>query len=156
MNNLLAKDARLRELIAETTVYVAIDPGLTTGYALYDEAGRMLDMGSFKGTPENVIEFFGRIPNIDVAIVEEYKIYPHKMHQHVGSKVETIQVIGMVKTCAANIGADVVEQQSSVKPIGYNYLGKKPPSNKKRSHMWDAHAHGTFYLVSKGIVKLTV
>lgn len=76
---------------------------------------------------------------------------PHTPHG--GSRVETIQVIGAIRSYATRNGIVVVMQSRRVKRVGYGYLGMKPlpKSRHAESHKFDALAHGEYYMVKHHI-----
>lgn len=138
------KDSRIK--------YLAFDPGLTVGWAAFDESGKECAWGQ---TPwDNVgkiLDTFGG--NLIAVICEDYVINPHVSHG--GSKVETVRVIGMMQEyCRAN-NVPLVLQPPRIKKIGYAWAGRAPlpKSQHAQSHQFDALAHGVYYLQKNGIRK---
>ena len=133
--------------------YMAIDPGITSGYAFFDDNGKPTDLGDVKGVNE-FLDFLDDItPSPLVIIVESYVIRRYQVRENAGSKQETLQVIGAIKRYGYRRHIPVIEQDNQKKVIGYKYLGMKPSPNHRLTHRTDALAHGQYYLQSRGIVK---
>lgn len=121
--------------------YLSIDPGVTTGITLWNEKGHPLHYNELD--IPNVHKFldiceeygeFGRI------IIEEYRLYQSKALAQSGSRLETVQVIGMVKRSNYKMGLpDVVEVRADSKDIAAKWSGMPIPRGKK-SHIpnWKA------------------
>ena len=100
--------ARLEVPEAKGTL-VALDPGGTTGYAIFNhltlqEAGQ-LDTGS----QEEALKLFepllgvgdrdrNRNRNIDAVVMEDHRVYQNRIEQHAGSSLSTPRLIGMIET----------------------------------------------------------
>ena len=137
-------------------MYLAIDPGKTTGYAYFDEEGKLLMSGKVTGEDTFLDQLELLVPNIKVIIMEAYRNRPGKANVHNNwSKNETSQHIGAIKRIARKAGIEVVEQEPSpclaigLKFIGMGekYAGKHVPDDIS------AQAHGTYYLRQKKILK---
>lgn len=136
--------------------YLSIDPGETSGWATFDEEGTFKAWGQIKGTPE-LEDWLAELEPPKVVIIEEFRLYKSKALQQSGSKLETVQVIGSVKNQARRWKATIVEQRADVRGIAELYSGvseKSVPHSK--SHKISAMNHGTYYLVTKGIIKLSL
>lgn len=134
-------------------MFLAIDPGETTGWATFDQHGNLLDLGQIKG-----FELFSdwldyEIEKPSLIIYEEWVTNPNVPQG--GSKQETSQVIGAIRAYARRNGIVVVAQRTSAKPVGYAFAGIKPlpKSRHSESHQYDAFAHGIYYLVKNKITK---
>lgn len=125
----------------------AFDPGDTTGYAVYDD-GALVTWGSERGMKDlinklvDLEEQYGPPENI---VVEDYRIRPNVNHTY--SRVNTIQVIGALKSRAIEYDAKYFLQQPSIKPIAYKWFGMQAPKNHEISHETDAMVHGYYWLV---------
>ena len=133
-----------------TSKYLAIDPGMTSGWAVFDEVGTIIEYGQFAyadATKELKVLIHDELLTI---IVEDYKNHPW-MKQKGWGKNETSKLIGKIETLAELRDIPIVLQSNTVKGIGYMYAGLKPPSNHSISHQFDAYAHGVYWLQTEGI-----
>lgn len=140
---------------------LAIDPGRTSGWAVYDGFGNTIGFGqgSIKELHTFLSNFesnYGAEPS--TVVIESYRVLPtaRGLKANVGTKVETAQVIGIIKSFTMGWNCTVVEQNPQDKNIGYKWLGMKAPSNHAESHQTDALAHGYYYLVKSGAVKVQI
>lgn len=130
-------------------MYLAIDPGKTTGYALFDSNGIVKFMGKIKGEDKflDELESVVAAQQINVMIIETYRNRPGTTHSN-WSKNETSQHIGAIKRIARKAGIKVVEQEPSpCLVIGLKFIGMS--EQYKGKHVPDevsALAHGTYYL----------
>lgn len=138
-------------------VYVAIDPGETTGWATFDENGVITGFGQFtqdeqtKWLSDNITEGV----TLEV-IVEDYRNYSWQQ-QKKWSRNQTSKNIGAIEMLCQLRGIPYVLQPANVKTIGYKWAGlDKAPSNHTISHQYDAVAHGTYRLRQRGIAKPTI
>ena len=138
-------------------MYLAIDPGKTTGYALFDDRGVVKFMGKITGEDKFLDELESMVSaqQISVLIVEIYRNRPGKKNIHNNwSKNETSQHIGAIKRIARKAGIEVVEQEPSpALPIGLRFIGMHETYiNKHVPDEVSALAHGTYYLRQKKIL----
>lgn len=135
-----------------TALYLAFDPGDTTGWAIWDQDGDFLYMGQI--AMEDLPFWWER--NITVAvrvvIVEEYILFGKRAKQQTGSRMKASQAIGMIKAMASRGSAQVIEQKSNIKPIAIRMSQISMPGNHSESHQYDAYLHGYYYLVGQGII----
>lgn len=141
---------------ADDVHYFVCDPGNTSGVAIFDTAGQLKSMEQYpkEAFMDYLLDFPPPYPR--VVVIEEYRIFPNKASTHAYSKVDTIQIIGIIKAAAHKWGANVVEQALQAKPLGYKYAGMKPPKDHSKSHGPDAVAHGYYFLVKNGIIKVKI
>lgn len=135
--------------------YISIDPGSkSTGWVEWSSTGEMLEC--IELNEDALIDKLDSLPvSVETIIVEEYRVYGHLATAHIGSKVETAQVIGAIKYAARRNKIRVIEQRSDVKGIAALWSGTKVP----KGHMPDwlaAYLHGYFYLHKAGIIKARV
>lgn len=132
--------------------YLVFDPGETTGVAEFDINGQLITMTQMK--KKELFEYLDSLESNppSVVIYEEYMIFAHKAASHSYSKVPTIQIIGAIVYFGHRIKAQVVEQKSQCKPLGYKYSGMTVPKNHSKSHGPDAMAHGYYYLINNNII----
>jgi hypothetical protein len=79
---------------------LALDPGETTGWSLWENNG-LVDCGQKKTWPlTHAIDSFQELLTLHPTIIvfESYQVYEHKLEEHTWSRVPTIQVIGCLKT----------------------------------------------------------
>ncbi len=135
---------------------LAVDPGKTSGIALFTGEGKPMWMEQARN-PQELHKFlqgiereWGSVPSI--VVIESYMVLPtqHSMKANVGSKLETVQAIGIVKSFCMTWDAKVVEQPPSIKKISQMWTKIKVPSNHADSHQFDALLHGYYYLIKEG------
>lgn len=134
--------------------YASFDPGVTTGVVLWDAKGVSLRVYQFK--QKELSQFLNEDPalkTVEIFIIEEYRVYSHKALAHIGSKLETVQIIGQLKGYAGSKGIEVVEQSARILKIAQMWSGLKIPSDHKQSHWPSAYNHGFYYLRKRGIIK---
>jgi hypothetical protein len=131
--------------------YLFVDPGLTTGWAVFSPEGKFLHLNQVFG-----IEEFGElleriiVERRFLAIVAESYIINPKVKQG-GSDVPSAQVIGIMKHLCRKylIPYDDIEPRHTT--VGYRWSGTVQPSNHAVSHGPDARAIGEFWLRRKKI-----
>lgn len=132
----------------------AFDPGKTTGWAHWnttDSGPRPREFGEIK--KEDLSDFLNRIrpeEMIDYFVIEDYKIRNTKQtggFNHQWDNGLTLRVIGSMELRADQIGAKVVLQQPSIKPVGAGFGGIPHVSGKHDKHYLDAMKHGFYFLV---------
>lgn len=142
--------------------YLAIDPGLHTGWAIWNEQGKFLAMG----TTHTHADFHSKLESlpstIKVVIVEEFTLWAHKAKAQAGSKMPASKTIGQVETFARLWRAKIIKQDSSIKPIAENMTGqrtvdpvtKRPLMPKIHTHVIDAFNHGEYWLIKNKIKQI--
>lgn len=138
-------------------MYYFIDPGIHTGWAIFDVDGHEIDVfttHSFTETSDTIQEHFNRsvCRNIKKVIHEDFVLYPWKANDQYWSPFEEVQVIGAIRhTCRVNkIPNDKVPARN--KNMGFMYMGiKEPPHTNPANHQMVAMAHGVFWLQNEGI-----
>ena len=131
-------------------ITVAFDPGLTTGWAVFDD-GKLVNKGQTKFL-ELLTELDG-LPVPNLVVYEDFQLLPHKAKAQIGSKFETIQAIGMIKAYAHKHKCGVVVQRPGVKKIAEKWTGVRPPKNHAQSHWVDAFNHGAYHLIKNGLMQ---
>lgn len=134
-------------------MYLAFDPGETTGWALFNDDGSINGWGQL--TEEQLqykLDLWEHEP-IDVVICEGFIIFRHKARKFAGNRMVTIQIIGMIKRFAHKICAKYVEQDADILPMAQMKTQVKMPSNHAESHKVSAFNHGAWYLIQQGIRK---
>jgi hypothetical protein len=137
--------------------YLALDPGLHTGWATWDATGAFITMGTVHSY-EALHDLLAGFPmGIKVVVIEDFKLFKHKARQQSGSRMPAPRAIGQIETFARLWGASIVKQQASVKPNAERLTGvstKGLPHDQ--THVLDAFNHGEYYLIGQGIKKLSV
>lgn len=131
---------------------VSIDPGDTTGVALWNDQGyrywqRKMTLEEF--------EIWCDAFDADVSIVvcENYVHRPRQRYEAKGSKMKASQGIGIAKAFARRRKAKLVIQGPDILRITALHAGIKVP---QRGHIDDdvsAYLHGFRYFVSTGTLK---
>lgn len=132
------------------TQLMAVDPGGTTGWAIYDIPSQSpIVFGEVKGG-----DFYEWLrdytPDISTWVVEDYFVRPQGKaggFQHHWDKGETFRKIGAIEYAAFLQGAEFYLQQPSLKPIAYKHINMEYKKGKKGMHIYDALAHGKLWLV---------
>lgn len=144
--------------------YLAADPGLHTGWAIWDEKGDCLDFGTTHDYTELHEKLESLPKTIKVVIIEDYTLWYHKAQKQAGSKMPAPKAIGQLETFARLWGATIVKQDSSIKGIAERLTGKftKDPKTgrttmpKIQTHVIDAINHGEYYLIQNKIKEMTL
>lgn len=125
---------------------LAVDPGGTTGYAIFYVNGdviKMIDCGQIKGY--SGLDRFVSIARPSVLVIEEFRVRINAAV--IGATLETIEVVGVAKYLAGLYEAMVVLQQPSqktffnderLKALGLYQVGQQ--------HARDAIRHALYYL----------
>ncbi len=129
---------------------LVVDPGDTTGYALFYDDGELYEKG--QADFNKMLEMLSNVIHIERIVVEDYRLRAGKQAQQTGSRFQAVQVIGALKYHAYlhNIKFELATVQA--KTLGSMYSGVKPPSDHKKSHEVDAYNIGIYWLVSNGVV----
>lgn len=133
--------------------YMAFDPGLTTGWARFDEKGTIEAFGQFKWDEKD--DYLRRFltPDCLGVITEDYRNHGWQQQKR-WSRNETSKLIGAIEALCTYLGIPCHLQSNTVKAIGYKWAGLDgAPSNHDISHQYDAVAHGTYWLQQNGIRK---
>jgi hypothetical protein len=129
--------------------YLALDPGLTTGWAHWDAKGNFELFGSIAGL-DNLSDFLENLKNQpQVIIMEDYIINP-RIPQG-GTKVVASEAIGRISHYARIRRIDIIRQPNTIKPIAYKWAQAPVPKRKADTHQFDAFAHGEYYLIKNRI-----
>lgn len=144
--------------MTQPVAYLALDPGDTTGWAEFDDAGEPVGYGQVVEAEltQFLTEHISNNLDLKAVICENFLLYGHKaMAQTNGRarKMGTSKKIGKIELICELRGVPVILQPASNKPIGYMWAGLQPPSNHGISHQFDAVAHGVYYLQNNGIKK---
>lgn len=137
---------------------LALDPGHTTGWALFEgcdlEASGQLDTSDIAKAVK-AFEFL-MDDNPDVVVLEDYRIYKWRQKQHVGSDMLTTRVIGCIETVAIQHFVNTIIKQpahvakgfctdAKLKDWGYYHTGQR--------HARDAIRHGCYFILFGAVQK---
>lgn len=136
---------------------LAIDPGLTTGWAAFNKEGFPFATGMIKepGGIKNAnlkthVDWFKRLKNKPQTIVlEQFRVRPGGETN--GQRVIASEVIGVVRTWAILNDVGLVMSEPSNLSDGCKLAGIIMPKDHAKSHVPSALAHGTYYAVDAGI-----
>jgi len=144
---------RRNELKPPPRRLLAVDPGLTTGYALFRN-GRLEDFGQCVGL-DQLTEYLERITRPEIIVMEKYRLFKWLAEQQSGSRMEVAQAEGIIVSYAHRNHIKLEEQAPNVLPIAEKYTGLKVEGGShKFSHWRSAFNHGTYYLVKKGMIEI--
>lgn len=131
---------------------IGVDPGDTTGIAVFSGNGVLVSTGQH--TVTELIKWVNAyLDPISVLVVEDYRIYSRRAIQQSGSKVGAAQVIGIMKLWAVEKGAYMVLQGADLLPTASKISGVKMPSKHSVSHWVSAFNHAYLWMFQAGIVK---
>lgn len=130
---------------------LVVDPGDTTGFALFQDNGIFIakDQANF----EDMLQILHDTRHIERIVVEDYRLRAGKQAQQTGSRFQAVQVIGALKYHAFlhDIPFELATVQA--KTLGSMYSGVKPPSDHKKSHEIDAYNIGIYWLVDNKVIE---
>lgn len=141
-------------------IVVGFDPGVTTGWAGFDTKkdgpnvlpADMVGYGQVRF--EELIADLENEPKIygaDIVVIESFQLLPSKAQKLIGSKFETIQAIGIIKSWAKRHGAKIVEQPPTIKKIAEKQTQIFPPKNHGQSHWVDAVNHAKYWMIKNNL-----
>lgn len=134
-------------------MYLGVDPGDTTGYAIFSDPQTMKEWGHIKFDDMNDW-IIGLPPGIKIIVIESFQLFSHKAKQQSGSKMKASQVIGMLKLYAKQIGAEVVEQPPTIKAFAEKQSGLRPSGPHANSHRIDAFNHCIYYFIKNNLMEV--
>jgi len=130
---------------------MAIDPGdVHCGWALFED-GQCYKVGTF--IPEDLLNMVTDMladGDIDVLVVEEYRLYPDKAKTQSYSDFPTVETIGALKYLARTRGILIVMQPAAAKrpATGFASAMKIPMLSYQKGqsrHAKDAELHGIYW-----------
>lgn len=131
-------------------ITVSFDPGLMTGWSVF-ENDKLINKGQTKFL--DMLSELDNLPKPDIVVYEDFQLLPHKAKAQIGSRFETIQAIGMIKSYAHKYKAKVVNQRPGIMPIAEKWTGVKRMKNHAEGHWVCAFLHGSYYLIKEGYAK---
>lgn len=128
---------------------IAVDPGERhCGVATWND--QPTDPHCFTWEPA---ELFGHIEqwlNVwkPTVVVESFHLYPWLMDQQAYSDLKTVETIGVVRYLCGKFGAQLVEQNATIKKPTFAQLSARGIQLVgKNQHEKDAEAHGWHYIL---------
>lgn len=131
---------------------LCLDPGITTGWALFDGLD-LVDGGQwsteYPADLANAIAALHSEAHLHRLLFEEYRIRGNKFKEHVGSEVPTIQNIGAIKVVADELGIPWAKQSAGMAKgfatdVKLRRWGLYQPNQR---HFVDAIRHGCYWLL---------
>jgi hypothetical protein len=132
---------------------LGVDPGYTTGISVVDiTTGRELRWWHVKF--DDILIWFLTNDCLDLGVdeifMEDFTLLQHKALQQSGSRLETVQVIGMVKMWAVNTNTPIHMQLPTIKALAEKWTGVVPKGSHDKSHHIDAYNHACYGLRKQG------
>lgn len=131
--------------------FISLDPGGTTGYAIWDEC-KLVTAGQHYTTPvydsiQWLKQFFDDW-NPAFLVVEEYRVYAHKVDDHAQNDMHTSRLIGAIECLAALKGIPLVMQGAGLAKgfVKDDKLETWDFWRRGEKHARDALRHGAYYL----------
>jgi hypothetical protein len=126
------------------------DPGYSTGWALLDwQDGEELSGGTvpFPDMTAFLLNRERMLPQTKVIVVEDFALLGGKEKAQIGSKFETVQVIGMLRLWCHRAGLSITLQPPNIKPTAQRFTGRVPKGAHSKSHPVDAYNHVAYHLI---------
>lgn len=134
-------------------MYLAFDPGKTTGWASFDSKGDITGFGQVSLDELMSLSDVWAGETIEKIICEDFKLFRSKAKQQAGSRMEASQAIGIIKNLARLANTEIVMQDPTIKGIAVKLTEVKPSGSHDESHWVDAFNHGAYWLIGQGIRK---
>lgn len=132
---------------------LAIDPGATIGYSVFNGDAVFMDYGeiSHRDLPDTLLDLHAK-HGFSHIVVEDFKLFGHKAKQQIGSHFEASQGIGQCELFAKMKGLEFAKQPSNILPIASMWSQKPVPKHGVQAHDWlSAYNHGFYWLVKNGL-----
>ena len=142
---------------------IGFDPGETTGWAILDSTGQLVNAGNVKsvtgkgrdaGIHPDLLDLLDSTDPGDIkqVIIESYVVLPGRQMAHTGKPVLTEQIVGAIKVWAARNRIKVTTYPSSKKSIQQKHSQIKPTGAHKDTHYVDAYNHAWWWLFTNKYV----
>lgn len=140
----------------EAAHYLALDPGLHTGWAIWDKDGVFLDMGTTH-TETELHDLLAELPPVAVVIYEDFILFKNKAMEQVGSRMPAPKAIAQIETFARIWNARLIKQPSSIKANAELMTGVSTKKmDHSKTHVLDAFNHGEYYLYKNKIKEINI
>lgn len=149
---------------------VGVDPGAHNGVAIFDtETGiwyadqmmlRSTEAGKWRLDQSEMEDWLDRLTNVGLIVVEDFIQRPRSMRGRDGKRIAsndqwieqyTAKVVGACSQTAKRLSARYVQQQPTILPAAYAWLGWEYPKDKH--HIRDAMAHAYYWTRKHGLVE---
>lgn len=133
---------------------LCLDPGMTTGWCLFED-GKLTLTGHLENCYNNQnvnikpLMALMQEHNPDFIVYEDYKVYGHKVNRHINNPVHTVRIIGAIETyCQMNDIPSHKQMASTAKGfVTDNKLRKWDFWQPGMKHARDAIRHGCYLLL---------
>ncbi len=141
------------------SLILALDPGVTTGYAIGRATGPVtfdvLELGEipWETRLSRLMELI-ETKNFDVIVMEDFRLYKHAAHAQVNSNFPSVHVIGAVEAfvyrsfAAFGFQTKIVFQPASVRQNVKVNVVHVDLTVGKGPHVLDAYLHLKYYVLS--------
>lgn len=139
--------------------FIAIDPGLSTGVALFADGMLMKTRlvintsEALHATARTIDDILQANEQIAVIVIEDYRIYPNKALEHTHSDVPVARLIGMIEYLASLRQIKLVKQRAiEAKHVCADEFLREHHLWSNTPHTRDATRHGALYLMKQFII----
>jgi len=157
INNLRNLGVYQERPVGKRGAYLVVDPGVTSGWALFSGNGYLVDWGQISGGVSGMALFLQEdlkeVP--DAIIYEVYQIRGLAQNLPPAAKV-TLALIALLKKFGKGHEIPTPGMQASNKPVAERWTRLTPQGPHSQSHWVDAVNHGWYFLVTKRIVIPTI
>lgn len=138
-------DAQHLEFPAYT---LCIDPGETTGVALYNAAESILETQVSANALMERLDFLSTLHPLTHVVAEDYLIYQSHLKEHTWSRVPTLRLLGKIEYwCELRHLNLTLQTAAQVKPFATDALLKRfGLYHPGKPHARDAVRHGAYFL----------
>jgi hypothetical protein len=138
--------------------HMSFDPGETTGWASFDQSGKLTGSGVITGGLTGLSDFLCGIRTPPKRIIAETYRIKDFQHHHNMSTVPTIRLLGVLEQYAYMTGATWHEQESTAYGTGIKWANI-PGLTVKKGHQPDdesAIGHGVYWLHKNGLWEIVL
>jgi hypothetical protein len=132
--------------------YISFDPGLATGWAMWDEGGDFIDMSTVWDYDE-LCRFFENLPTIPSTIIYEVFTLDPNVPQG-GSDMPAAIATGIIYAHAHINRCEIVKQPSSIKTVAEKWGVSTKGISHRNTHVLDAYNHGVYYFIQNGMKQI--
>lgn len=133
---------------------LSIDPGESTGVALWTDKGTLLSRWIM--TADETIDYLAAVSRWQVpvtqVVIEDFRLLHGKAVKLSGSRFPAIQVIGAARLFCRLTKAPLHTQSPGILVVAAMHSGVAQPSNHALSHDIDAYNHGYYWFETQGIL----
>lgn len=160
MPNIVGEMGTVPRFLNEVT-YISLDPGVlkksSTGITIWNQEGKPIHTNELD--IDNLHYLLDKCESdwwdCVSYMVEEFRLYQNKALQQSGSKLETVQIIGMIKRSAYKTSTEVIEVRADCKGIAAMWSQTKVPAGHMPNYM-SSYLIGYYHLHKIGVIKAKV